>query len=86
MVGLGFEQCKVNTCMFHILEDGDVVMLVVVHVDDVCAIGEKESCVKFGVELNRFVRTTDLRELRWYAGCVFRGTGSQGRLRFRSRL
>ena len=57
--------------MFRMLEDGDVVMLVVVHVDDVFAIGEKERCVKLGVDLNRYVPTTDLGELSWYAGLRF---------------
>lgn len=71
MVGLGFEQCKVDTCMFRMVEDGEVTMLVVVHVDDVFSIGAKERCVQFGVDLNRYVPTTDLGELRWYAGLRF---------------
>lgn len=47
------------------VEDGDVTMLVVVHVDDVFSIGTKERCVQFDADLNRYVPITDLGELRW---------------------
>ena len=46
-------------------------MLVVVHVDDVFSIATKERSVKFGADLNRYVPTTDLGELRWYARLRF---------------
>ena len=71
MVGLGFEQSEAEPCMFRMVEDSDVTMLVVVHVDDVFSIATKERCVKFGADLNRYVPTTDLGELRWYAGLRF---------------
>ena len=50
--------------MFRMVEDSDVAMLVVVHVDDVFSIATKGRCVKFGADLNRYVPTTDLGELR----------------------
>ena len=71
MVGLGFEQCETDPCMFRMVESSDVTMLVVVHVDDVFSIGTKDKCVKFGADLNGYVPTTDLGELRWYAGLRF---------------
>ena len=48
-----------------------VVIIVVVHVDDIFSIGLKSRCDKFGVDLNRYVPITNLGELRWYAGCRF---------------
>ena len=71
MIGTGFEQSEAEPCMFRMVEDSDVTMLVVVHVDDVFSIATKERCVKFGADLDRYVPTTDLGELRWYAGLRF---------------
>ena len=65
MVGLGFGQCETDPCMFRVVESTNVTMLVVVHVDDVFSIGAKDKCVKFGADLNSYVPTTDLGELRW---------------------
>ncbi|CAM9222988.1 unnamed protein product [Scytosiphon promiscuus] len=81
MIGLGFEQCKVETCVFRMLEDGHIIMLLVVHVDDVNAIGTKERCVEFGINLNRYVPTTDVGELRWYAGLRFERDGLSGTIK-----
>lgn len=71
MLRLGFVQCPVDTCMFRLIENEAVTMVVVVHVDDVFAIGAKDRCVKFGGDLKLYVPTTDLGELRWYAGLRF---------------
>ena len=54
-----------------LIEHNVVVMVVVVHVDDIFSIGLKSRCDKFGVDLNRYVPITNLGELRWYAGCRF---------------
>ena len=54
-----------------LIEHSVVVMVVVVHVDDIFSIGLKSRCDKFGVDLNRYVPITNLGELRWYAGCRF---------------
>ena len=71
MIGLGFEQCKVDSCVFRLIENGVVTMVVVVHVDDVFSIGSRSRCVQFGADLNRYVPTSDLGPLRWYAGLRF---------------
>ena len=54
-----------------LIEHSVVVMVVVVHVDDIFSIGLISRCDKFGVDLNRYVPITDLGELRWFAGCRF---------------
>ena len=54
-----------------LIEYNVIVIVVVVHVDDIFSIGLKSRCDKFGVDLNRYVPITNLGELRWYAGCRF---------------
>ena len=52
---LGFEQCLVDSCVFRLIRGGIVVLilLIVVHVDDIFAVGKKERCDQFGEDLNR---------------------------------
>ena len=68
---VGFESCAADACMMRLIEHSVVVMVVVVHVDDIFSIGLKSRGDKFGVDLNRYVPITNLGELRWYAGCRF---------------
>ena len=68
---LGFEQCEADACVMRLVEDGAVVVVVVVHVNDIFAIGRKTRCDKFGDDLDAYVPITDLGEIRWYAGCRF---------------
>ena len=44
MLSLGFEQCGADACVMRLVEDGAVVMVVVVHVDDIFSIGRKVRC------------------------------------------
>ena len=46
MMGLGFEQCEPNACVMRLVEAGGVsiVVVVVVHVDDIFAVGLKSRC------------------------------------------
>ena len=71
MKALGFEQCNADACAMRLVEDGGVSVVVVVHVDDIFAIGRKTRCDKFGDGLNAYVPIANLGELRWYAGCRF---------------
>ena len=68
---LGFESCGADACVVRPVEHNVVVMVVVVHVDDIFSIGLKSRCDKFGVDLNSYVPITSLGELRWHAGCRF---------------
>jgi len=66
---LDFTQCLADACVFRLMEEASVVMTIVVHVDDIFAVGEKERCDRFGKDLNQMVLVKNLGELRWYSGC-----------------
>ena len=67
---LGFEQCLADSCVFRLIQGGIVVLILVVHVDDIFAV-EKERCDQFGEDLNRMVPVKNLGELKWYSGCFY---------------
>ena len=71
MKARGFEQCEADACVMRLVEGGEISVVVVVHVDDIFAIGRKSRCVKFGDDLDAYVPITNLGELRWYAGYRF---------------
>ena len=68
---LGFEQCLADSCVFRMIRGGIVVLILVVHVDDIFAVGKKERCDQFGEDLNRMVLVKNLEELKWYSGCFY---------------
>lgn len=65
------EQSAADPCVMRLMENDVLVMTVVVHVDDIFSIGEKKRCIQFGRDLNEYVPTTFLGELRMYAGVRF---------------
>ena len=70
LLALGFEPCLADSCVFRLIRGGIVVLILVVHVDDIFAVG-KERCDHFGEDLNRVVPVKNLGELKWYSGCFF---------------
>lgn len=42
------------------------------HVDDIFAVGVKERCDQFGIDLNEMVPVKNLGDLRWYSGLTLR--------------
>ena len=58
----GFEQCKVDPCIFRKIVDGVVVMIVGVCVDDLLVEGSEEDCESLLVSLNKKFLTNDLGE------------------------
>ena len=68
---LGFEQCMTVVCAFRLIEDGRVaITAVVVHVDDIFAVGQKERCDRLlCVDLNQTIPVENLVDLKWYGGC-----------------
>ncbi|CAB1100735.1 unnamed protein product [Ectocarpus sp. CCAP 1310/34] len=80
LVELGFEQCMADACVFRFIEDGCVVLILIVHVDDIFAVGEREKCDKFGADLIKSVPVKNLGELRWYSGCFYERNKETGRL------
>ncbi|CAB1102712.1 unnamed protein product [Ectocarpus sp. CCAP 1310/34] len=78
---LGFLQCLADACVFRLMEEGRVIMIIVVHVDDIFAVGQKERCDKFGEDLNEMVPVKNLGELRWYSACFYERDVERGLLR-----
>ena len=78
------EQCKANPCVFRLIRDGVVVMIVCVHVDDITVAGESEACDFLSTcRLEEFQTTGG--ELLWYLGCVFECDRKGGVLRVSQR-
>ena len=67
---MGFKQCLADSCVFRLIRGGIVVLILVVHVDDIFAVG-KERCDQFGGDLNMMVPVKNLGELKWYSGCFY---------------
>ena len=80
LLALGFEQCLADSCVFRLVEGGEVAMHLVVHVDDIFAVGKKERCDQFGKDLGRLVPVKSLGELKWYSGCYYERNREEGRL------
>ncbi|CAB1111699.1 unnamed protein product [Ectocarpus sp. CCAP 1310/34] len=80
LLALGFEQCMADSCVFRLVEGGDVVLLLVVHVDDIFAVGTKERCDQFGKDLGEYVPVKSLGELKLYSGCYYERDREAGRL------
>ena len=56
-------------------------MILVVHVDDIFAVGKKGRCDQFREDLNRMVPVKSLGELKWYSGCFYERDREAGRLK-----
>ena len=67
---IGMEQCKADSCVFRLIRNGVVVMIVCVHVDDMTVAGESEACDFLSTYLFEEFQTTG-GELSWYLGWTF---------------
>lgn len=81
LLALKFEQCKADACVFRLIEEGKVAILLVFHVDDIFVVGEKERIDRFGEDMNKSVPTKNLGELRWYSGCFYERDWKAGRIK-----
>ena len=63
---LGFEQYITYSFVLCLIEDGQVVLTADVHVNGTFAVGQKERCIKFYVDLNRTIPVNNLGELKSY--------------------
>lgn len=68
---LGFEQCLADVCVFRLIEEGQMIVTAVVHVDDIFAVGKQNRCDQMCEDLNQMMPIKNLGELRCYAGCQF---------------
>ena len=65
------EQCKIDPCVFRLIREGIVVMIMTVHVDMAVA-GPREEVDKLLEVLNEDFTTNDLGELSFFTGCAFK--------------
>lgn len=56
-------------------------MTIVVHVDDIFAVGERGRCDQCGRDLNQTVPVKKLGEVRWYSGCLYERDWEKGLLK-----
>ena len=75
-----FLQSLAVACVFRLMEDERVVMTIVVHVDDIFAVGEETRFYQFGSDLNQVVPVKNFGELRWYPGCFYQRNWEKGGL------
>ena len=81
LLALGFVQCLADSCVFRLVEGGKVVIMhLVMHVDDIFAVGKKERCDQFGKDLGRLLPVKSLGELKWCSGCYYERDREAGRL------
>ena len=66
----GMEQCKTDPCVFRKMRDDKLVMILVVHVDDIAVAGVDDEIVKLEKVLNEDFTTTNLGLLTLFTGCV----------------
>ena len=80
VVEYGMEQCRTDPCVFCMVVDGKVQLIMAVHVDDIVIAGSDESCRYFHAALVTKFSTNNLRELTWCTGCAFKRNWELGTL------
>eukprot|EP00904_Undaria_pinnatifida_P014208 jgi/Undpi1/9918/HiC_scaffold_28.g12372.m1 len=74
------EQSRIDHCVFRMVADGKVELIMAVHVDDIVIAGSDEACRDFHAALNTKFPTNNLGELTWYTGCAFKRNWELGTL------
>ena len=70
-----------DVCVFRLTEDRCVATSsVVVHVDDIFAVGQKKICDRLCVDLDRTIPVKDPSELKWHGGCHYSRDRKRGTL------
>ena len=71
MIEYGMEQCRSDSCVFRMVVDGKVELIVAVRVDAIVISGSKETCRRLHAALVTKLPTNILGELSRYTGCAF---------------
>ena len=66
----GMEQYMTDPCVFRLIREGKLVLILAVHVDDMAVAGTKVEVNKLLEILNKDFETNDLRELFFCTGCT----------------
>ena len=70
MTAIGFEQTKADPCVFRKVVDGEVEMVVIVHVDDILAHAKgRVTMDRFAAELGQKFKLKDMGDAGYYMGC-----------------
>ena len=64
------EQCMTDPCVFRLIREGKLVLILVVHVDDMAVAGTRVEINKLLVTLNKDFETNDFGELSFFTGCT----------------
>ena len=65
----GMEQCMTDPCVFRLIREGEVVLILTVHVDDMAVAGTRVEVDQLLVTLNSDFTSNDLGELSVFTGC-----------------
>ena len=65
------QKSRTDPCVFRMVVDGKVELVMAVNVDDIVIAGSDEACRDFHAALNTKFPTNHLGELTWYTGCAF---------------
>ncbi|CAB1111664.1 unnamed protein product [Ectocarpus sp. CCAP 1310/34] len=66
----GYEQCRVDPCVFRKVVDGEVVGLIVIYVDDIIVAADEGEREELFASLNKKFPVKDVGECTWYDGCA----------------
>ena len=64
------EQCKPDPCVFRLIREGKLVLILAVHVDDMAVAGTRVEVNKLLVTLKKDFETNDHGELSFFTGCT----------------
>ena len=62
----GMEQCMIDPCVFRLIREGKVVLILTVHEDDMAVAGTGVEVDKLLVTLNTYFTTNNLGELSFF--------------------
>eukprot|EP00752_Nemacystus_decipiens_P011252 g10000.t1 len=66
----GYEQCRVDPCVFRKMVDGEVISLIVIYVDDIMLAADEEERKELFASLQKRFPVKDLGDCTWYDGCA----------------
>ncbi|CAB1115659.1 unnamed protein product [Ectocarpus sp. CCAP 1310/34] len=70
LISNGYEQCRVDPCIFRKVVDGEVVGLIVIYVDDIMLSATEEEREELLASLQKRFPVKDLGDCTWYDGCA----------------
>ena len=80
VVEFGMEQSRADPCVFRMVMDGKVELIMAVHVDDIVIARSDKTCRDSHAALITKFPTNNLGELTWYTGSAFKRNWELGTL------